>query len=112
MSSLSFRRFTSAYALREVDPAALIELLRPHAAFLSAHGAVLPADPNRLDIGRVEIALLTSVGDLPVELVDALWHIHEMSTPAGMESLLAAAEAAGVDLPHDRLAAADIATRI
>lgn len=112
MSSLSFRRFTSAYALREVDPAALIDFLRPHAAFLAAHGVVLTTDPNRLDIERVEIALLTSVGDLPVELVDALWHIHEMSTPAGMESLLAAADEAGVDLPRDHLAAADIATRI
>lgn len=112
MSSLSFRRFTHAYALREVDPAALIELLRPHAAFLAAHGAVLPSDPGMFDIERVEIALLTTVGDLPIELVDALWHIHEMSTPAGMESLLNAAEQSGISMPADRLAPADIATRV
>lgn len=112
MSSLSFRRFTHAYALREIDPEALVELLRPHAAFLAAHGAALPTDPDCLDIERVEIALLTTVGDLPIDLVDALWHIHEMSTPAGMESLLNAAEPAGLSLPSDRLAPADIATRI
>lgn len=112
MSSLSFRRFTSAYALREVDPAVLIDFLRPHAAFLAAHNVGLPTDPDRLDIERVEIALLSSVGDLPVDLVDALWHIHEMSTPAGMESLLSAADQAGVALPNDRLAPADIATRV
>jgi len=81
MSTLSFRRFTNAYALREVDPAALIELLRPHAAHLAANGAMLPTDPDRLDIERVEVALLTtSVGELPIDLLDALWHIHEMST--------------------------------
>lgn len=113
MSTLSFRRFTNAYALREVDPAALIELLRPHAAHLAANGAMLPTDPDRLDIERVEVALLTtSVCELPIDLLDALWHIHEMSTPAGMESLLSAVEQAGLNLPHDHLAPADIATRV
>jgi hypothetical protein len=112
MSSLSFRRFTSAYALREVDPAVLIDFLRPHAAFLAAHNVGLPTDPDRLDIERVEIALLTNVGGLPVELVDALWHMHEMATPLGMESLLAAAQAAGLEVPHDHLSPADIAARV
>ncbi|MBX3378420.1 MAG: hypothetical protein KF678_15610 [Phycisphaeraceae bacterium] len=112
MSSLAFRRFTHAYALREVDSAALLELLRPHAAFLASHGAVLPTDPEQIDIERVEIALLTTIGDLPIDLVDALWHIHEMATPAGMESLLSAAEQTGLRLPGDRLAPADIAVRV
>lgn len=112
MSSLSFRRFTSAYALREVDPAVLIDFLRPHAEFLAANGIMLPTDPAHLDIERVEIALLTNVGGLPVELVDALWHMHEMATSLGMESLLAAAQAAGLALPHDHLSPADIAARV
>ena len=112
MSSLSFRRFTSAYALREVDPAVLIDFMRPHAAFLAASGVMLPTEPAHLDIERVEIALLTNVGGLPVELVDALWHLHEMATPLGMESLLAAAQAAGLALPLDHLSPADIAARV
>ncbi|MFN7430701.1 MAG: hypothetical protein ACK5TP_08990, partial [bacterium] len=96
MSSISFRRFTSAYALREVDPAVLIDFLRPHAEFLAGQGVMLPTNSTHLDIERVEIALLTNVGGLPVELVDALWHLHEMATPLGMDSLLAAAETAGL----------------
>ncbi|MFN7430395.1 MAG: hypothetical protein ACK5TP_07420, partial [bacterium] len=112
MSSLSFRRFTSAYALREVDPAVLIDFLRPHAEFLAGQGVMLPTDPTHLDIERVEIALLTNIGGLPVELVDALWHLHEMATPLGMDSLLAAAEAAGLVVPHDHLSPADIAARV
>ena len=102
MSSLLFRRFTSAYALREVDPAVLIDFLRPHAAFLAANGVMLPTDPRHLDVERVEIALLSNIGALPVELVDALWHLHEMATPLGMESLQAAAEVAGIALPADQ----------
>ena len=112
MSNLSFRRFTSAYALRKVDPAVLIDFLRPHAAFLAGSGVMLPTDPAALEIERIEIALLTNVGGLPVKLVDALWHMHEMATPLGMESLLAAAQAAGLALPLDHLSPADIAARI
>jgi len=112
MSNLSFRRFTSAYALRKVDPPVLIDFLRPHAAFLAGSGVMLPTDSAALDIERIEIALLTNVGGLPVKLVDALWHMHEMATPLGMESLLAAAQAAGLALPLDHLSPADIAARI
>jgi hypothetical protein len=112
MSSLLFRRFTSAYALREVDPAVLIDFLRPHAAFLAASGVMLPTDPAHLDVERVEIALLSNIGGLPVELVDALWHLHEMATPLGMESLQAAAEVAGIALPDDHASPADIAARV
>ncbi|MBN8643689.1 MAG: hypothetical protein J0L61_00415, partial [Planctomycetes bacterium] len=112
MSSLLFRRFTSAYALREVDPAVLIDFLRPHAAFLAASGVMLPTDPAHLDVERVEIALLSNIGGLPVELVDALWHLHEMATPMGMESLQAAAEVAGIALPDDHASPADIAARV
>lgn len=112
MSSISFRRFTSAYALREVDPAVLIDFLRPHAEFLAGQSVMLPTNSTHLDIERVEIVLLSNVGGLPVELVDALWHLHEMATPRGMDSLLAAAEAAGLVVPHDHLSPADIAARV
>lgn len=112
MSSLSFRRFTDSSSLREIAPEHLIALLRPHAEFLRQHHAVLPDDPRGLDYEALAVAVLQPGADTPPELIDALWHIHEMATPEAMESLLEEAARAGLDLDPRYYSPADTATRI
>ncbi len=112
MSSLSFRRFTHSSSLREIAPEHLIALLRPHAEFLRRHHATLPDDHRGLNYEALAVAVLQPHADTPPELIDALWYIHEMSTPDAMESLLEEAARAGLDLDPQYYSPADAATRI
>lgn len=113
MSSVSFRRFTHSSSLREIAPKHLVTLLRPHAAFLARHHAAIPAECGRLNYEALGVALLQPHPDTPPELVDALWHIHEMATPEGMESLLDETRRCGVELdPDSHFSPADIATQV
>lgn len=114
MGSLSFRRFTHSSSLREIAPQHLIGLLRPHAEFLARHLAPLPEHPGgRLDYEAIAAVVLQPRADTPPELIDALWHVHEMSTPAAMESLLDDAAAAGIQLEHDHnFSPADVAVQV
>lgn len=80
-------RFSHPSALREFNPADLITLVRPHADFLLNHGLPVPDNPGDLDIERLGVVLLQPLADTPPDLVDALSHIHEMSTAEGMETL-------------------------
>lgn len=113
MSSLSFRRFTHSSSLREIAPEHLLALLRPHAAFLARHHAALPSDPRKLSYEALAVALLQPHPDTPPELVDALWHIHEMATPEAMESLLDEAQRAGIGFDGRlHFSPADVAARV
>jgi hypothetical protein len=113
MGSLAFRRFTDSSSLREIAPRHLHALVRPHAQFLARHGCVLPDDPERLNYEALAVAVLQPHRDTPPELIDALWHIHEMSTPAAMESLVEEARSAGVELdPAHHFSPADVATQV
>jgi hypothetical protein len=113
MGSLSFRRFTHSSSLREIAPEHLLTLLRPHAEFLGRHFAALPNDPRKLNYEALAVALLQPHADSPPELIDALWHIHEMSTPEAMESLLDEADRAGIALDGRlHFSPADVATQV
>lgn len=113
MSSLSFRRFTHSSSLREIAPEHLLALLRPHAEFLGRHYAALPSDPRKLNYEALAVALLQPHPDSPPELIDALWHIHEMSTTEAMESLLDEADRAGIRLDGRlHFSPADVATQV
>lgn len=97
MSALSFRRFTSVSSLREIAPQHLAALLHPHEAFLRRHHVELPDDPGDLNYEALAVAVLQPHADMPPELVDALWHVHEMATPEAMEALLDEALRTGIN---------------
>jgi hypothetical protein len=107
-------RFDHPSALRQIDPACLIELVRPFEEFLARHDVRLPADAARLDIDRLGFVLLRPHADAPYELVDALAHIHEMADYAAMETLLEEAARLGIDLHSDGRSntPADVAVRV
>ncbi|RMH64664.1 MAG: hypothetical protein D6685_06610, partial [Bacteroidetes bacterium] len=91
-------RFHDPSVLHELDRRRLHQLLRPHAGFLAAHGAVLPSDPGDMDLEAIARVILEPHDDTPFDLVDALTHIHEMATPEGMDRLQRAAAAVGIAL--------------
>jgi hypothetical protein len=113
MGSLTFRRFTDSSSLREIAAHHLHALVRPYADFLARHGCVLPDDPERLNYEALGVAVLQPHRDTPADLIDALWHIHEMSTPSAMESLVEEARSAGLELdPAHHFSPADVATQV
>lgn len=113
MGSLAFRRFTDSSSLREIAPHHLHALVWPHAAFLARHGCVLDDDPERLNYEALAVAVLQPHRDTPAALIDALWHIHEMSTPSAMEALVEEARSAGLELdPARHFSPADVATQV
>lgn len=89
-------RITNPTVLGSLEPNRLDRLLRPHAAFLATHGAPLPDDPELLDLDLLTRVLLAQHDDTPFDLVDALTHIDEMATDAGMERLERAAARSGI----------------
>lgn len=113
MGSLAFRRFTDSSSLREIAPHHLHALVQPHAAFLARHGCVLDDDPERLNYEALAVAVLQPHADAPPDLIDALWHIHEMATPAAMESLIDETRRVGVELDATHhFSPADVATQV
>ena len=106
-------RFSDPSALHEFDRTCLLQLIRPHADFFVNHNAELPSEPADLDLTRIGLVLLQPLVDTPPDLVDALSHIHEMATPAGMEMLIDDARTRDIALPADHLLApADVALRV
>lgn len=101
--------FSHPDALEAISPKWLIRFLRPHSGFLGSRGLVLPApdgDGDGLDYHKLLSILMVPDPEMPRELVDSLYYLHEMATPEGMDSLLEEADAQGVPVdteptPHD-----------
>ncbi|HOC73720.1 MAG TPA: hypothetical protein PKL54_12950 [Candidatus Hydrogenedentes bacterium] len=78
----------------------MVELLSPYAAFFAGRGLRLPAPGNggAVDYETLARIFMTPDRDTPKQLAEALYHIHDMSTPEGMDKLQEAAERKGLDL--------------
>src|SRR4051812_1848897 len=90
MSMFRPRQFNRPETLRTISPHSLLVLLRPHRQFFQSVGLELPAAKNAraLDLRRLAQILITPDLQIPIGLVDALYHINEMATPEGMDALL------------------------
>lgn len=112
MAGFNPRRFGKPEVLRQIDPPELVRFLNPFAEFLAAHGLTLNTDAA-IDCDSLAAVLLTPSPDMPAELVEALYAVHEMATDTGMHALLEAAAEHQIDLgDHDRLTPADTAVRV
>lgn len=99
MANYNLRRFSHPDALKSVSGKHLIQFLSPYANFLRSRELELPANisgEDTFDYPTLVQILMTPDADMPKELIDALYFIHEMATAEGMDSLLAEAETAGI----------------
>lgn len=114
MATVVLRKFTNPDTLKHIGDRYLIELLSPHRTFFSGRGLELPtAADGVLDCEKLGAIFMTPDTDMPGDLADALFLIHEMSTKEAMDKLQEAAEAlqppldlSGADEP------ADVAVRV
>lgn len=106
-------RIATPESLARIEPLNLAELLKPHVEFLDRHGIDAGAHPSQRDLTRLSEILLDPGHDVPDSLIDALLHIDEMADEDGMQKLMEAVEARGIDLALPPLPTpADVATRV
>lgn len=91
MSTYSLRRFSHPDALKQIAPEHLRRLFAPHAPYFQAKGVDLAVPSNGLDYEGLARVFMNPDADMPHDLVDALYFIHEMATPEAMDILLAEA---------------------
>jgi hypothetical protein len=98
MATFNLKRFSRPGGLKAIRADHLVSLLAPYSAFFVARGVTLPpaGDEDRLDYEGLVRVLMTPDSDTPSDLANALFFVHEMSTPGGMDELLPAAEAEGI----------------
>lgn len=98
MPTYNLRRFSQPDHLKTITRAHLLQLLSPYTEFFAGRGVALPSteDTDGLDYeGLVRVFMAPDV-DTPTELAEALYMIHEMATPEGMDELLVEAEQRGM----------------
>lgn len=106
MATFHLRRFANVDALKTIQEQHLRLLLAPYQAYFASRGVNLDGVPaggtehasaspdgatserDGLDYEGLITVLLVPDDNTPARLIDALYLIHEMATPEGMESLL------------------------
>ena len=124
-------KFLNRSTLRSIRPDLLLAWLRPSADYLESRGLRLPdaldLDPStnwigggawdvppsrRIDYDKLAEVFMSPTADMPAKLLESVFLIQEMANPPGMDLLLAAAEAHGMDFGHrDDLSPADVAVQ-
>src|SRR5471032_2196612 len=127
MATVALRKFTNPDTLKHIGDRYLIELLSPHRTFFAARGLTLPPQPSlgiqpsspapaseeQVDCEKLADIFMKPDTDMPQELAETLFSIHEMSTKEAMDQLQEAADEHGLELglPTDA-DPADVAVRV
>jgi hypothetical protein len=115
MATFNLRRFSRPEMLRKIDRNHLISFLEPYAAYFSTRGVNLPGPgaANGLDYKALSIALANPDPSANPELFDALFLVHELSTPEAFDAVQEAIQGHEFEeeIPSD-LSPADLAIRV
>ena len=99
MAIAALRRFTNPDTLKHIGDRYLVELLSPYRDFFAGRGLELPtAADGAVDCEKLAAIFMTPDTDMPHDLAEALFNIHEMSTKEAMDQLLEVAEERQLDL--------------
>jgi len=102
LATFNPHRFSHPETFAAVKRSRLVAFLTAFASFLEQRGLTLPSDSRgTLDLELLVQIVMTPGTDTPPAFIDALYYIHEMATPEGMDALLAEAEERDVTLEGD-----------
>jgi len=101
LATYNLRRFSQPDGLKAIKADHLLALLTPHRNFFANREITLSTNGADLDYGALVKVFMSPDTDTPKALVDALYHIHEMATPEGMDELLHEAENNNIHLDDD-----------
>ena len=115
MAAFNPKRLTNPDIIRSIEPIRLLEFLAPYRSYLRDRD--LPLPPARqatiLDLDRLVEVLLTPSEKTPQDLLNAVFLIDELSTPQGMDALLATARHAGMPFDENQdHSPADVAVQV
>ena len=89
MATYKLQQFSRLDVLKRLNPENLVRFLTPFKKFFAEQGLKLPRPGSRrIDYDHLIGILLSPAGDLPMELVEALYFVDDLSHPAGQERLL------------------------
>ena len=115
MATLNLRRFAHPDGLKAITPNHLLALLKPYESYFESRGFTLwsPSVFDGLDYEQLVEVLMNPDSGTPTGLIDALFFVHEMATPEGMDALLHEVENNGITLEESpNPTAADIAVQV
>ncbi|MHB1462042.1 MAG: hypothetical protein ACYC1M_12225 [Armatimonadota bacterium] len=116
MANFNLHRFSNPGALKSISSEHLIAFLSPYKDFLRSRGLEIPSDTSVVDsfpYAALLQILMTPDAGMPKELIEALYFVHEMATTEGMDTLLTAAQLAGITLDNSPDATPiDVAIRV
>lgn len=98
MATLKFKHFSQVDDLKAIHQHSLLAFLKPHEAFFTAKGLVLPTEGAQDFDYQALTSLFISTDDLPQDLIEALYQVNEMATPEGMQDILERCDGAEVEL--------------
>jgi hypothetical protein len=98
MGTFRLHRFSHINSLKAIQPKYLLALLEPHKPYFADRGVHLDAaDGDTIDYEGLRDVLMNPDSTVPVQLVDDLFYMHELSDDHGMDSLLTAVRAMPAD---------------
>jgi hypothetical protein len=110
MSTFKLNRFSHPESLKAIAPERLLTFLRPYQTYFSSRGFELPESGQELDYDVLVAILINPDEDVPTEMVEALYVVHETADETVMEQLLEEARTAELELEFgDEPTAADVA---
>ena len=114
MATVALRRFTNADTLKQISNESLVQLLAPYRTFFAGRGLELPTTAMvTVDCEKLANIFMTPDTDMPRDLADALFLVHEMSTKEAMDKIVPAAAAVQPPLNLDGAdEPADVAVRV
>ncbi|MEQ9616631.1 MAG: hypothetical protein RLN60_01210 [Phycisphaerales bacterium] len=114
MATFNPRRFTRPDVLRTIGRAHLIAFLERFESYLSEQGLMIPpaAGDTEIDFERLSTVLASPAHNPPIELVDALYFINDLSNDEALNALLDAAKEAGIEMEGEEHSPADVAVRV
>lgn len=113
MATFNPRRFAQPDRLKEIAHSRLALFLHPFRDYLEGRGMTFPTNGGGINYALLASILINPDDQTPNEMVDALYFVHEMATPEGMNQLLDAALEKDLALDHDPDSSpADIAVQV
>jgi hypothetical protein len=116
MATLTLRRFTNYATLTAIRPVHLLRLIAPYKDYFASRGMPLPEEdsiPANFPYAPIAQILMTTDAAIPQDLIEALYYIHEMASPAGHEAMIEALDEGAIVLDAGENATAlDLAIQI
>jgi hypothetical protein len=114
MPSFHLPHFNDIAILRSIEPNRFRTFLLRFDNYLRSHGFSIPVTAEFTDAHLQRLIGIFNAhdGSTPADMIEALFHISEVSNDQGMEALLLVASKTGIELPEGDLTPADLALLI